>query len=483
VIESIMYFGIGFLFATLIGVAVIPLVHSRAVRLTIRRLEDSIPQSMAEIQADKDLLRAEFAMTTRRLKMSVEQLKNKDTNQLAELSQKGDAINRLEIEREAQKVEVVALKTEVEALKERLTSAGKEVEATEGWHHEGDVSLVLRARPTVELARVPMDFPQGHPLNEQRHEGDALSLAPKEWPRSGELAHDPYAGRDSSVQHIGMVREGSDFFNGLQVVEPSIQVLSSRASGYQFVSNRPSMGRRISRSSARFSIAALIGVAATFAWQFHGDEAKEMVSTWAASLGWLSSVSTTKLQPDVAAEQAGSMPASQESALDAAPPPSAPVTQGPSLPTTATSPELVKQPEEAMQRDFAGARHSVEQLPAKQEPAAQNIATLQAIEEGGQKMSFPTVQTPEKLTPTPETRPTAIADWMLREVIGGTAVLQGPNGIWRVTLGDTVPGLGRVNSIVRWGNRWIVSTTKGYCKSVPPNQTVEDGICKPYRAN
>ncbi len=98
-------------------------------------------------------------------------------------------------------------------------------------------------------------------------------------------------------------------------------------------------------------------------------------------------------------------------------------------------------------------------------------------------MSFPTLQTPEKLTPTPETRPTAITDWMLREVIGGTAVLQGPNGIWRVTLGDTVPGLGRVNSIVRWGNRWIVSTTKGYCKSVPPNQTVEDGLCKPYRAN
>src|SRR5512137_1460243 len=170
-----MYFGIGFLFAALIGVAVIPLIHNRAVQLTIRRLKDIIPQSMAEIQADKDLLRAEFAMSTRRLKMSVERLKNKDTNQLAELGQKGDAINRLEIEREAQKVEVAALKTEVEALKERLTSAGKEVEAAEGWHDESDVSLVPRAWPTVELARVPMDFPQGPPLNEQRHEGDALS--------------------------------------------------------------------------------------------------------------------------------------------------------------------------------------------------------------------------------------------------------------------------------------------------------------------
>ena len=32
-IESIMYFGIGFLLATLVAVALIPSVHSRAVRL------------------------------------------------------------------------------------------------------------------------------------------------------------------------------------------------------------------------------------------------------------------------------------------------------------------------------------------------------------------------------------------------------------------------------------------------------------------
>jgi hypothetical protein len=136
-----------------------------------------------------------------------------------------------------------------------------------------------------------------------------------------------------------------------------------------------------------------------------------------------------------------------------------------------------------MTREVAGAEQSVEQSAAKQEPAAQNIATRQAVEEGGQKMSLPALQPPEKPTPTPETRPAAVTDWMLRDVMGGTAVLQGPNGILRVTAGDTVPGLGRVNSIVRWGNRWIVATSKGYCKSATPNNTVEDGICKPYQAN
>jgi hypothetical protein len=71
------------------------------------------------------------------------------------------------------------------------------------------------------------------------------------------------------------------------------------------------------------------------------------------------------------------------------------------------------------------------------------------------------LRTPTKRTATPETRPTTIPGWMLREVTNGTAVLEGPNGIWRVTVGQTVSGVGRVDSIVRWGNRWIVTTSKG----------------------
>jgi hypothetical protein len=71
------------------------------------------------------------------------------------------------------------------------------------------------------------------------------------------------------------------------------------------------------------------------------------------------------------------------------------------------------------------------------------------------------LRTTLKLTPTPETRPTTIKGWTLREVSNGTAVLEGPNGTWRATPGQTVPGVGTVNSIVRWGNRFIVATSKG----------------------
>jgi hypothetical protein len=61
----------------------------------------------------------------------------------------------------------------------------------------------------------------------------------------------------------------------------------------------------------------------------------------------------------------------------------------------------------------------------------------------------------------PETRPTTVEGWTIREVAGGTVVLDGPSGAWRAAQGDTVPGVGRIDSIVRWGSRWIVATTKG----------------------
>jgi hypothetical protein len=77
--------------------------------------------------------------------------------------------------------------------------------------------------------------------------------------------------------------------------------------------------------------------------------------------------------------------------------------------------------------------------------------------------SLPTgsIATREPIFPVPETRPTTIEGWVVRDVRGGTVVLEGPDGIRTATAGDSVPGLGRIDSIVRWGNRWIVATANG----------------------
>src|SRR5262249_20348435 len=127
-IEPIMYFGLGFLAASLIGLIIMPFVHGRAVRLTVRRLEAATPLSMAEIQADKDQLRAEFAMSTRRLEMSVDQLKNKSTGQLAELGKKNDVINRLKIELGEKAATIFALEARDKGIKDQLRATEDELE-------------------------------------------------------------------------------------------------------------------------------------------------------------------------------------------------------------------------------------------------------------------------------------------------------------------------------------------------------------------
>jgi chromosome segregation ATPase len=128
-IEPIMYLAIGFLLSMLCGLMIVPLVHNRAVRLTTRRMEAATPLSMAEIQADKDQLRAEFAMSARRLEMSVEQLKNRTTSQLAELGKKTDAINRLKIELGEKNATIFALEAREKAMKEQLRETEEEFAA------------------------------------------------------------------------------------------------------------------------------------------------------------------------------------------------------------------------------------------------------------------------------------------------------------------------------------------------------------------
>jgi chromosome segregation ATPase len=127
-IEPIMYVAIGFLVACMLVIGVIPVVHARAVRLTTRRLEAVTPMSMAEIQADKDQLRAEFAMSTRRLEMSVDQMKAKTTSQLAEIGKKSEAIGRIKLELGEKTATLFALEAKEQQLNDELRETKQQLE-------------------------------------------------------------------------------------------------------------------------------------------------------------------------------------------------------------------------------------------------------------------------------------------------------------------------------------------------------------------
>ncbi|RZN07287.1 hypothetical protein CWO91_27820 [Bradyrhizobium genosp. SA-3] len=164
-VEPIMYLAIGFLLSMLCGLALVPLVHNRAVRLTTRRLEAATPLSMAEIQADKDQLRAEFAMSARRLEMSVEQLKNKTTSQLAELGKKSDAINRMKIELGEKNATIFALEAREKAVKEQLRATEEEFNAKTEALHAAELAL---SDKQAELAKINSELSDRSMMAESR---------------------------------------------------------------------------------------------------------------------------------------------------------------------------------------------------------------------------------------------------------------------------------------------------------------------------
>jgi hypothetical protein len=66
-----------------------------------------------------------------------------------------------------------------------------------------------------------------------------------------------------------------------------------------------------------------------------------------------------------------------------------------------------------------------------------------------------------------------IPNWTVRDVFNGTAILEGPRGAIDVTVGDTMPGIGRVQAITRSGKHWVVTTTKGVITPRLPRTSAE----------
>lgn len=98
-VQSVLFFVLGFLCAGFLALMVAPAIWRRAVALTRRRIEASIPLTQTEIQADKDRIRAEYAMSTRRLEISVKALREKAAEQLVEINRGREALKGLAVER------------------------------------------------------------------------------------------------------------------------------------------------------------------------------------------------------------------------------------------------------------------------------------------------------------------------------------------------------------------------------------------------
>jgi hypothetical protein len=96
-----MLIALGFLSAILLGLLIAPALRRRIVRLTTHRIKTTIPLSEMEIEADRDRIRAEYAIKMHKLEMLVEQVKLTGARQQIEINRRDARVNMLEADLEA----------------------------------------------------------------------------------------------------------------------------------------------------------------------------------------------------------------------------------------------------------------------------------------------------------------------------------------------------------------------------------------------
>ena len=70
-----------------------------------------------------------------------------------------------------------------------------------------------------------------------------------------------------------------------------------------------------------------------------------------------------------------------------------------------------------------------------------------------------------EMTSGGQRKPRLITNWVVRDVYGGIALIEGSRGAIEVAPGEIIPGAGRVKSIERRGPSWIVITSQGLVDS------------------
>ncbi|GAA2842002.1 hypothetical protein EDC40_102375 [Aminobacter aminovorans] len=153
-VQSILFFVLGFLTAGFVVLLIAPSVWRRAVSVTRQRVEAKLPMTLDEIRADKDSLRAEHAMALRKVEVQLKSAQEKLLTQAVELSRS----------REAQKAHVTdhadkdRTLSELEAargsMSEDIAKRDEQIKALAAQLVEAESMLEKRAQEIEEIGRL-----------------------------------------------------------------------------------------------------------------------------------------------------------------------------------------------------------------------------------------------------------------------------------------------------------------------------------------
>lgn len=129
-VETVMIFALGFLAAALLALLFIPAINARAERLARRRAEALFPMSISELSAEKDHLRAEFAVLQRRIERKAEEAQAVKHQSMEELGRRALRIDALETELAGRDAAAAGLQKDLDETGSRLANTESELEST-----------------------------------------------------------------------------------------------------------------------------------------------------------------------------------------------------------------------------------------------------------------------------------------------------------------------------------------------------------------
>lgn len=168
-IQSILLFALGFLSAGVLALMIAPTIWRRAVNLTRKRVESSIPLTLSEIQAEKDALRAEFAMSIRRVEKKLKAASEKAAVKAADLGRAQEEARLMQKERDenaqlaaslekrlaAREVELEQTSAQLANIEERLKQARQQIdeqaEEIDRINASNDDASILASSRQIEL--------------------------------------------------------------------------------------------------------------------------------------------------------------------------------------------------------------------------------------------------------------------------------------------------------------------------------------------
>ena len=165
-IEWLMFGALGFLLGCLLALMLAPPLWNRAVKLTTRRLEATMPMSLIDIQADKDQLRAEFAIELRKVEVALDKAKEKAARELIEANKRrvdiqvlntelGTVRNQLQENENANRVLQQTIKRRLPDLDSRLKAAKKALAELEAVNAELRNTVASAVRGAQDRAQHP----------------------------------------------------------------------------------------------------------------------------------------------------------------------------------------------------------------------------------------------------------------------------------------------------------------------------------------